>query len=408
MNMVMQQCGVNKDNLWFDAFLIEDHRAWLFSQNLNGLFEVDLLTLKVSFLGSVPNERTYGSNLYNTLVKVDNEIVLVPSGAKEIAIYHTEEHTFTKIPFDVSKVCKEEIVGIQFFAAAVHKNYVYMIGMALPLILKLDLQTKQINYLTEWADKVHQYQVSSQKIYFRNDYAVVKENLYLASCNSNLLIKINMNTDEPTYYRIGDGNKAFRNICYDGKNFWISIWGEAALIQWNEVTGEYKIYSCPMDLERPYYTSAILDMGDLWIYPITDGPVLRFDKEEKVWEELKIYEPFRNKGSKGVHPLGQNFPVSVAEDKTIYTLSGLHLELLQYNLEKQEMKASKLIIDPIVKKRIAELHSNHGILSETEQFHLDDLIQAIGENDEKLDEHKEQMINENGKRIYQAIKKLLK
>jgi hypothetical protein len=82
---------------------IENNNAWIFSDNYNALFRMDLCTHKIEYITSFMKENFFGSSLYTKAIYYKEKIVFVPCCANNIAVFDLRTENVRYIPLEKNK-----------------------------------------------------------------------------------------------------------------------------------------------------------------------------------------------------------------------------------------------------------------------------------------------------------------
>lgn len=310
----------NYKNLWFDAMCIEDDKAWIFANNFNALFELNLYTSELSFLGSVTNEDMYTKGLYLNILKVDNRLVLVPFLAKSIGIYDIDTKEFNNIPL--------EMPGCKCYGAVTYNNTVFLVGYNSARIVSLDVMNKTVKYIVDCEDYFMNKKIDNVRYYFRKNSCVVDNYFYIASCVSNTIIKLDMQTEKVEFIELDIETDGLMTITFDGNDFWITKNVADSLIKWNEHNNECKDIMIP---EGVRISSEIVCCEDeIIIFPTMGNHVMGLDKKNLETYIVEGFEQYIRENNK--YPWGnQKFTCVIQNGRYIYSYFADEMKLLKYD-----------------------------------------------------------------------------
>ncbi len=313
-NSIIKLCYEGKKEIWFDALEIDGEKAWVFANDFNGLFEVDLKTLKTTYLGSIPGEPFLRGSLCYSIVKVENDLVLLPAGAKRVAIYNLLQKAFSFIEM---RRQEDSIYG----AVAIGRKVYFLVSNA-PMIGYVDMDDYSIHYFCEIEKHKMGRPHINGRICFRKGICAVGETVYCVSCDDNEVIQINTKDGRIKFFELDGVEDGLRSIAYDGNIFWITEWGRASLVQWDERYGVQQVFRCKEYRNLVYRSADLICNNDIWIFP-TGGDLnddaLVFDPERKIWRTIPELLKFGSRANVKKNPWKQIFPVSVYVDDGIYT-----------------------------------------------------------------------------------------
>lgn len=329
---------MKREYLFYDAFVIEDNKAWFFADNLNGLFEINLETFQTKFLGFVPGEKILDQELYYNMIKVEEKLILFPAKASSVAIYNLSNESFHMLKMNSS--------DMRFYGGAAYKKKVFMLGYNSPLIAVIDLKKEEIRYIRDYEKWIYEKKIFSERMYFRRNNTVVNGEFFSVSCNYRVVLKINMENESVSFYEIKEGENGLRSICYDGNTFWISEWNRASVFQWDEKSGVIGKYEYSQYALKDFRTADMFYTDKLWMFPTIGEDVLTFDKNGMGWRIEEIFVPYGSGAKEHRHPWGhQSFPATVQQEKNFYTFCGNTFELLKFSYVEKRIEAHFLFTD---------------------------------------------------------------
>lgn len=260
---------------------------FLFANNLNMLFSVNLSDGKLTFLGSIPEEHLLSKGLTCKLIYLKNNIIVVPLLAKKIWIYSIESGNWRYI--EIEK-CKMYGRGTYFRQVIQHKDSLFFIGGHYPAILKMDLPSCELTYLKK---PFHNYGKSEEsgELYFRGDYVCNGDMLYLASGRDNKVLIFNLNTQSYKWIEIGKEKNRYSGIMWDGNNYWLAPRKNTPIVKWdgNDNVTEYEIpkekrvnniaYAGIIKRDNQIIIPALTKSGADTII-LTSNGIMKFDRKE--------------------------------------------------------------------------------------------------------------------------------
>ena len=354
--------------LWFDAMVTEGNTAWVFANNFNALFSINLVTYEMNYLGSVPGEMMLSMGLYLNMQKYGNELVLVPAYANSVAIYNIDTQIFRTIPIDLPDA--------KCFGSAIYKNRIYMVGNSSAKIIVINLQDDSIKVLEQCEKYLENKEGIPNRMRFRKNNCVVDGCFYIASCVSSTIVKLDMNTDEMEFFELDIHEEGFRSIVYDGNYFWLSLWDDVPrLVQWSVEKGVVNNIVIPENGKYRVSDIIVYD-NSLILFPNMGKHVYEYNLREKSWEVISEYEDFLHNEICMHHPWSpQKFPISRISKGKIYSFCGEDFKLLEYELEKKRIRAEYLCLDDFL-CRIMEGKMMENVLMER-QFSLELFLNVI-------------------------------
>ena len=202
----------------------ENGKIWLSIMGMNGLVEIDLSTRKLKVLCKFEEEKNSLFNLYSSLVKIDNKIVLIPSAAEKIAIYELNTKSVVYIKIKKVQDNRNEIydTNAKFWKYYVDGKNVYLLGYYYPAIIKINTDTYKITYLTDWVKKLEKYiKKGDKRGYIGAGFAKINSKIYFPlQCYPGLLV-LELETNKVWIKNIKSSLDGIGTMGGDDNNIWI-------------------------------------------------------------------------------------------------------------------------------------------------------------------------------------------
>ena len=210
-------------SLLFEDIVFDNNKIWFASSNYNGLFKFDLSDYVTEYLGDFPEEEGTVDRLYSGITRYKNKLVFAPMGAKDIAIYDVDLKKFNKINVKNMNLTNTPnyYSNLKFYSLLTYQKWVFLIGCSYPAIIRMDMENGEMNYFDEWINDIKDLLIDQNEIYFLKP-CIVGKKLYLATCNSNVIMEFDMETCTHKLYQIKECDYTFSSICYYNNEFWIA------------------------------------------------------------------------------------------------------------------------------------------------------------------------------------------
>lgn len=266
---------MDNETIWFPAFLF------------NGLFKMDILTKQVSFVGKFPGERDQVW-MYSKAMKFDDRLFLFPALADSIAEFNTKTkklrtHSLENISYQFSE-------GRSFFSAVLWKEWVYLLPFASHVIVKMHISSGELQWVNDWYELLRPFVKDERAALFSS---VIQRGKYIwcPYWQSNLVVRFDLETMQPTLYRVGKTNNTYYNMSEGGGYFWIVSQNGDLIVRWNPETletKEYKVPSCYCQGRFGLFWTMYQD-GIVWIYPAAGDWILKMDAKTGQFSEHAQY-----------------------------------------------------------------------------------------------------------------------
>lgn len=266
--------GIPLSRLACYAMAEEGGKAWFVRSQANGLYEFDKTENRTKLLMRFPGFPVDKGFLYLAIEKAGSILVLAPASASEIVLYDlaADRAEYLEIA-PVEDERKVKYIGsCRFLNCYRHGDSVYLFGFEYPAVLKLDVNTKQILYLTDWVKEVEQ---RITKIYvtmgYVSDYVIAGDFVWALCECANAVLRLDLRTDEIKIVDIYSDLDVRCGICFDG-NFWVTGYNENVnkLLEYDaQFVFKKETEICSSQKNGDEYSLSLQD--NLWeIYPILD------------------------------------------------------------------------------------------------------------------------------------------
>ena len=185
--------------IWPSAFYVDGNDIWFIHGKINILMRYDLNEKQTYLISSVPGEKTFYEFLYSGIYKWNDKLYLIPSNAREIAIFNIVEQKFRMISLNHI----EAYVSGGLFCKIYSKGkYLFCIPCVYNAILKIDMETEEIQYIY----------MPDEEIGYINDTTKV-DNLVLGIyTNTNRAMFFDLYSETVMIKCIGSPKREFLNI----------------------------------------------------------------------------------------------------------------------------------------------------------------------------------------------------
>jgi hypothetical protein len=259
--------------VYFYDCAYENETIWFVAGCYNALYQMDIESGKIIFLGTIPNEDELGSTLYECILKVEDNLWMIPAKATEIACYNLKEKRFSKIKLEDGKVSKSE----KFRGAHIYGNCIYMIPWKYEEIVCLDLITNSISRISGVSDV--------------RESCIVGDCIYMPINDSNKIKVYNMDKGKLTEYKIGEGVYRFSYILYKDNKFWLIPRGTGGeVVCWDKENNSIRTYgNYPVDFKHSLmFRAAICKDEYIWLLPEMGNMMIRMHCSDGTMEGFHV------------------------------------------------------------------------------------------------------------------------
>lgn len=253
----------NKTKIFMEDVILVKNRVWFFSRYWNGLYTADLKSGETAFVAAMPEEGSMAGRLCAGIMYYNGKLILVPMAAKKIWVYDLRENSWKGL----ERTCLgDKASRMQMFRAVAYKNKFFLIGSNYPAIIRMDPDTYELEYWKEPYDFLisAKYEMES---YFRADFALVGNRLFLASCLKPFVLCLNLDTFDFTWFKVGERDFRYSGIAWDGEFFWLSPRTRTPIVKWDgKDRAEYFPLPEGFEQEKYLFSGVQYDSGKL-IFP---------------------------------------------------------------------------------------------------------------------------------------------
>lgn len=280
-----------------DCVRVEEN-LYFVARDFNVVLKLEIKSGKVSIVGSIPEEETMSVRLGSKIIAIDNNLYFAPMSAKKIWKYNLENGEWSGY---VREKIEEWAGTEEMFQAVWYKNKIYFIGSCYPAIIVFDVINENIDYLKEPFEKDKALAYKKHDCFFRTDVVHIDNYIFMASCLSNKVLKLNLDSYEYEYIEVGPINCSYSGIDYDGEYFYLSPRNGKMAVMWDgrkewtsfelpirdDCLSSFTIGNVLCREEKVYYISTFID-DSFWQKKRNTKEI--FSYEERCWFCKKIDE----------------------------------------------------------------------------------------------------------------------
>ncbi|MDR2732784.1 MAG: hypothetical protein LBB36_06150 [Fibromonadaceae bacterium] len=175
---------------------------------------------------------------YRGITECDNKLYFAPFLANEILVFDMNKKNFEQINFESKR---NTDVKNKFKGAVRFKNFICFIPYEFQAIMRLNTDTNEVEYFSEWVNEVSKLQTSKLQG-FENflifGFCVIGAEIAMVINGANAIMFFNMETGGYEVKNIGENVEQCNAICFDGKNYYLSSCYENYIVKWNKESDE--------------------------------------------------------------------------------------------------------------------------------------------------------------------------
>ena len=264
----------------------EDGKIWMVLLNRNGICEIDKATRKARICKVFEDEPLERETLYCHVEKVEHYLIFSPSEAEKIAIYDLNQNSMNYIQIKkLDRHYKQSQNEAKFWNIIRDHSDVYLLGYSYPAIVKINLETMKVTYITEWVKEVEEYiEDGDSRGYFGDGYVIIDDSVLIPLGCMNAILELNLRKCLTRLKKINVSMKGIGGLSSaDGENIWLV--GKSSRTNlvacWNVKTDRVKEYEVP-DMEEnildPFY-APICAQKKIFFMPMSAPFIYEIDND---------------------------------------------------------------------------------------------------------------------------------
>lgn len=384
---------------------IEGKYGWFASNYHNGLYKINLETGELEFVDVFPDEDFTKYNLIAGIYKYHDQLFCIPRVGKQIYIYHLKEATFSTI-----KLLRVEYSSInsevnKFFGVASYKNCLYLIPGYYPYILKLNLDTLQIDKKIKL---LFEDREDDSSPFFSTRYRIDGDKLYLLMMPGFRILELDMERDEYKVHLLEEGERSYTGV-YLSQNTLLFAKYEGSITGWDKATHDIEVSNKNIEecLKLTYNQGIFREIVNNTMLLITDSGKsigkINIGKQplenQTFLNTLIMYLIQNTENQFGV--------VKYIAEQTIILIPRFENKIVFIYIDNDSVEWKQIDVAAEDELKIRELKVNN-IHVEDQGFVLKDMIYALQKRNSKFDIKESEIENKQnaGEIIHKAIMNL--
>lgn len=280
--------------LWFDAIAVDGNKGWFSCGEFNGLFRVDLKTGETEYICDFPDEGKKEKRLFTGVEKVGNKLYFAPGTSNSILIYDIQCNCFHRHLLKEVDSERLDAVKLKFMGTVADNENVYFIACGYPAIIKINIITEMIEYITGWVDLVESKSVDNNSIYFRKDVVLKNEELLLASACCDGLVSINLIDGNCGIQTIHGTGLTYLGFGYSEDVFWFmpkdKMFALTMDFTMKELNTVDVIDEKCRNVKAPFFQCIKIFNGRVWFIPAYGDKVVSISENNMKEVEYKLFK----------------------------------------------------------------------------------------------------------------------
>lgn len=211
-----------------DCVLVED-KVYFFSKGWNALYALSPKSKEIKLISIMPEEKIFATRLCAGIMHHKDKLILIPMTAKKIWIYDLKTDQWIGLK---RKKMGTENTHQEIFRAIEYKEFLFLIGSNYPSIIRLNMNSYELEYWSEPYDFLMSFK-NEKEAYFRSDFLLENNQLFLASCLNNYVLCLNLETLEYNWHEVGERKFRYSGIARAGEYYWLSPRTGTPIVKWD-------------------------------------------------------------------------------------------------------------------------------------------------------------------------------
>ncbi len=212
-----------------DAVLL-DNKLWFCLSEYRNLVSMDIETNETKAY-TIPTSGAYvQKRAFASMELVGRKIYLIPFYERVIIQFDIDSEEFVKINLD-SRLIENKYA--LFMGVGKYGEYLFVMGVSVPAILRVNTANNHVDYITDWCQKAEKLIFDFKEIYFRKQCVVLDNKLFVPFCNANAILEMDCISMETTIHSLGEKKQGYSGICFGGNSLWLSPRKSGDMVKWN-------------------------------------------------------------------------------------------------------------------------------------------------------------------------------
>lgn len=266
--------------LYFQDCIHVGDDIWFASDDYNGLYKYNIKEKKTERIGEFSHEPFSQYGLFLKMCRYKNNLIFVPQWSKRIYIYNIDTGIFKDIQFLKPA---EDLQGPYFFEAVVHEEYIYMMGASYQGILKVNLETYEVEVLDQWLRKLQrEVNINKDKPILGLEGILKDHSFWIPCYQCNKIMEFNLDTGEFRFHEVGKKENRYARMIRSGDQFVLVTHNKedfCRIVFWNYSKGSYEEVQVDM---KAYVDRCIIEYLDkIWLMSFVSNEIYCVDIRDK-------------------------------------------------------------------------------------------------------------------------------
>lgn len=260
----------------FESFTVNQNMLYFAEYRFNAVFSYNLLTEELQLISVIEEEKMDGTRLFSEIIYDNNCLYLIPFYARNVYKINLLNKSVTPVYMELSNKKSEKDLKVPTFSSArLYNNHIYMFSSAIPTVVEYSTITGKVTYYNNWWNEKDYILCPNETAFFRKTY-IYQNIIYAPLCKTNAVLKMNLDDKSIEMVKVGERNKGFSGICFDGSDFWLCPRKDDVITKWNEDNEEVQYYN--IKEENTYNAADIVCVNkQIWMLPVFDDYIYKME-----------------------------------------------------------------------------------------------------------------------------------
>jgi len=328
------------DSPLFSRFSLVNNEILFCAARFNALFKMNNETWEPEYIGSFPS--LYERSIYHIGTMHNGNLYCTSSNINEFAEYNIQKNTMSLIKYERTKFNKNN--AYDFFRIISYDKYIFFLPYYYNAIMRFDTESKEINFIDDWVEPLSRLTTDEKQPFCVTQLKITQNTIMFASLRANAVVEFNMETLNSKVYEVGQKGYQYNGICFDGKDYWLSLWNNGHIIKWNPDVGVIKEFTNIAEgnfyENRICFCPIIFCEGYVWLFPHYSKQMFKINVKTDEVSKIKELEPNFVEGESRIHPAAYTMTQNIGS--IIYAYAGKDGTFIEYDCKTQK-KREKMI-----------------------------------------------------------------
>lgn len=328
----------------------DDKKIWMVLLNRNGICEIDKEKRRARICKIFEEESLAEECLYCHVQKVEDRLIFSPARAKKIAVYDLIQDSIIYIPLKkMNRGCKQNQENPKFWNIIRHGTNVYLLGYSYPAIVKINMDSMETTYITDWVDEIDKnIKSGNNNGYFGDGYVMIDNLVFIPVGCVNAVLELNLDTDDVKLRILDISVNGIGGLSSaDGKNLWIV--GKCSKTDraycWNRQTENITEYFLSDEEENKFdsFYAPVCTASKVFFIPMSASHIHEFDLDTKKMKKHKILDKILEDKENPLWPSWKVMCPKLCQNHLIF-ISSAELDWYDYDILNEKIQKYHIYI----------------------------------------------------------------